>query len=271
MDLETFNPMITERTQWLVKNKSDFFLKVLPLFHQLTRSDHNEILNQIVEDTIDYFEVAHYEVCIDKQPDAAPSSILVFDEGRIYYDILDLEKKDILIKKFSHLAGISAKFMNSRSITKNELLKRLDALSNLDDFDENDELLKKSASVPKDDFDALDRSAFCIIAKKPALDWIIETEKNEPNDVIQLGAMNWSLDKVNEEPSVFLLPSEIELLSKNEQIKIWKKAKKRAFEEFLSSFCSDEKLWPVNVNETLFDQWFSVKPMGIIYDIMDSP
>lgn len=299
-----FEPLNIQRTEWKTKNIEILFEKVLPLFPQLLAEDISEIKNYIQTQNVDYFEVAHYKNSGSEQKD--PSSILVISNDKVFYDIVDLDLKDELIENFKNLASDSGQFVKSRPITKSELKKRLMIFledNDLADFKnqiemtgdlnadldndrgfssaENDEVDYEADDldgepdgesfdfIEKDEFGHLDRAPIKVIAKQPVLHWLNECLKNEPPSKIPLSKFEWTLEKINSEPTVFLIPVGTELLPPKTALKFWRETKQRIFFEFLQGYYVDETYWPSYAGEAMFDQWFDIEMMGVIIDLVD--
>ena len=43
------------------------------------------------------------------------------------------------------------------------------------------------------------------------------------------------------------------------------------FEEMLSSWCEDERLWPDKRTFSMFQKWFDTRVIDLVFDLADSP
>jgi hypothetical protein len=43
------------------------------------------------------------------------------------------------------------------------------------------------------------------------------------------------------------------------------------FEEILSSWCADQKLWPQKRTFAMFQEWFSIRLVDLVFDLADRP
>jgi hypothetical protein len=276
------DPLNIKRTEWKTENLVRVFEKVLPLFPQLLEEDIEEIKNRLQTNDVSYLEIAHYESAAGEEDDKDPSSILVIDNNSLYYDIVDTNRATALIKKFEDLSEDSIRFIKTRKITKKELQKRLESFLSMqadtlqnddfeDDLDEDDEYIDDEDFdfVEKDESGHLERTAVHVIAKQPVLDWLNESQKKEPRRLVPVGDIDWTLEIVNKEPSVFLIPVALELVPKKEAARYWRLMKEKIFMKFVEGYYADESYWPSYSGEKQFDQWFEIKQLGMVIDLVD--
>ena len=106
----------------------------------------------------------------------------------------------------------------------------------------------------------LNRSAITVTAKKPFLEWLRQLP--DPIDESR------TLDQINEDSSIFLLP---EYDSESEIEECLKGCFEFVFDEQLNSWWTDETAWPENRDFSMFKEWFNVSFHSMVQDIVDEP
>lgn len=270
------------RTEWKIKSRSDFFESLIDFFPQLDSRDQRLIRSQINDRRLEYFEIPHYENFDDEFSE--PKMLLVFQEKRTFVDIINPDHKDEIMEAINKVIDSESVFVKARKLTASEWKKRLEYLENLKSEADDDDIfndienviddensfdgefdIEDEFSISCDESGVLDRTGFKLIAKEPAVTWLNEVEQQHVNSQYHV---KWSLELVNSEAHVFLVPIALELAPENEQQRIWSKLRIRAFNCFLDSYYMDEKLWP-EVTQEKFDEWFSIEKFGLIVDISD--
>ena len=102
----------------------------------------------------------------------------------------------------------------------------------------------------------INRCAVTVRAKQPFLDWL----QGLP-DMLDL-----TLNEVNEECSVFLLP-EIDDLTQREAL--LEEFIELIFEEELSGWWTSDQDWPQDRNLELFRAWFDVEFHSVVHDLVE--
>ena len=103
----------------------------------------------------------------------------------------------------------------------------------------------------------INRHAITVKGKQPFIDWINSTKEN-PQD------KDYSVDDVNQEPHIFLIPSYEDLEATRKYIK---KSKPKIFEYMLNGWYTLETSWPKARNAKVFDQWFDVEYASMLNDL----
>lgn len=265
-----YDPNETLRTEWKVKNNSELFDRLKESVPVFGEDELSQLEKSFQDNKIEYFEAAWYPDGLAPEKDEdIPSGTFVFKGRRLFLDINFPYQKKEVIKAFSDLAGDSVKFVKDRKISKKEIFERVVAL-NGDEFEypelESDGLMDWDDSSEDiiDDRGVLNRSAFYIIAKQPALDWAQKCE-----DHFHKGPtpkLKWTLEQLNEEPLTVLGPVGIEIFADEYRRAAFSKLKQDAFEEFLMSLYTDGSYWPDTLDEKTFDEWFDLKRLGIVLD-----
>ncbi len=106
----------------------------------------------------------------------------------------------------------------------------------------------------------INRSAVTVCAKQPFLDWLMEIPDPVQPDL--------TLEQINEEPNVYLLPAYDTDDDKAELIEQFHDA---IFETELDEWCTDESAWPQNRDFELFMEWFTVTFHSVVEDMVDAP
>jgi len=101
----------------------------------------------------------------------------------------------------------------------------------------------------------VNRSVLIVRAKEPFREWLMSLP--EPEDV--------SLQEINEDNSVYLIP---EYEDDFEKDKVLKLIYKEIFEEQLEGWWRDEKDWPKKRNLSLFKKWFDVEFHSVVIDLV---
>jgi len=105
--------------------------------------------------------------------------------------------------------------------------------------------------------DTINRSALVVKPKKPFLDWLKFVDKD-----LQEMTLN---DLQNDVPA-YLLPD----FEKPEDLDKYIKGHfKLFFEEALSSWFTDETIWPKKRDWNTFQEWFDVESHSIVMDLGD--
>ena len=100
-----------------------------------------------------------------------------------------------------------------------------------------------------------DFSAVIVYKKQPFLDWLNDLPDAEPG---------LSLDAVNEDPKVFLLPDAEDYEFPREWVR---KNFKAIFAEELESYWTEEERWPEHRSWTMFEAWFKVEYASDVEEI----
>lgn len=273
------------RTQWRSKNKVALFLNLLEFFPQLDVDEHQEIVQQLTAGDFDYLEVPHYR----NPNDEVPEMILVFDKRIVYIDVLDPKNEKSVIETVKNKIPDDTRYLCSRNMTNGEWEKRIQAMTGIDPKDpfsrlnfgdprskylaqeyedgyldeeiDDSELFPFAIPCAEDGY--LDRTGFKLLARQPVLDWLNEMEKKHPS---KMGPIEWSLEKINNEPNVYLTMIGNELLSPADNKKEWKRLKNKSVRNFFSGYYSESKDWP-SITPKNFDQWFEIVQLGSIVDL----
>ncbi|WCL49121.1 hypothetical protein [Leptospira sp. GIMC2001] len=106
----------------------------------------------------------------------------------------------------------------------------------------------------------INRSALLVFHKKPLIDW-----QNEiyPTDLMEYEDTMKSHDHAH----VYLTP---EFDFEDEFNKWLQKNYKIVFEDILSDWCTDDKLWPKNLSFKLFGEWFHFIYQSMVIDTLES-
>lgn len=103
----------------------------------------------------------------------------------------------------------------------------------------------------------INRSVITILPKQPYIDWANSFEDGGPSIGLQ------SIHATS-----LLIPEEFDEFSYEQFLK---KNCKTIFEEELSAWMTDPKLWPPNINYDLFTQWFQVIVSDTVLDLGNAP
>ena len=106
----------------------------------------------------------------------------------------------------------------------------------------------------------INRSAITVRAKQPFFDWLRSLPDRAKPDL--------TLDEVNEEPKVYLLP-EYDLQDEREEL--LEGCCDIVFENQLYEWWTDEDQWPAPRHLGLFLEWFEVEFHSRIFDLTDAP
>jgi hypothetical protein len=101
----------------------------------------------------------------------------------------------------------------------------------------------------------VNRSVMVIRIKEPFREWLMSLP--DPFDA--------TLDEINDDNSVFLIP---EYEDDSQKEKLIKKMYKEIFEEHLEDWWIDEKYWPKNRTLTIFKKWFDVEFHSVVIDLL---
>ena len=104
----------------------------------------------------------------------------------------------------------------------------------------------------------INRCLVIVRPKQPFLDWVQSVDYDA----------ELTLEEIREDPTAYLVP-EYELNSEQSQILEW--GYDLMFEQELSSWYTDPKLWPPDRNLEMFLQWFEVEFLSLIFDLVDAP
>ena len=106
---------------------------------------------------------------------------------------------------------------------------------------------------------ALNRMAVVVFAKQPFLDWLrLVDPTNE----------DFTLDEVNREPSVYLLP---ECTYQDEFDRMVRRFRKRIFSNELDGWWRDRSDWPDTGSLSLFSAWFEYRWHSVVLDLVEQP
>lgn len=134
--------------------------------------------------------------------------------------------------------------------------------------DELETLLNEDEVLYKDEEGIVDRGAFVLFAKQPVVEWLnICLEREAEFNPDQILRDQWTLTEINRDPQVFLVPSDIETLSAEEQLVAWEELKFKSFAYFLNSFYHEDEFWPAEISMEVFEQWFEFKRLGYVIDL----
>ena len=102
----------------------------------------------------------------------------------------------------------------------------------------------------------INRSAIIVKLKQPYIDW---TNSLDASDV-------YSSEQINKENHIYLIEEyesdkELEIIIMDFYSEIFKIE--------LSSWVTDETLWPVNRDYKTFKQWFDIEPHSTVFDMID--
>ena len=106
----------------------------------------------------------------------------------------------------------------------------------------------------------INRSAIVVRAKQPFLNWLLDLPDPVSTDI--------TLDEINNEPHIYLLP-EYETI--DQQDELLSGFYDIVFDAELNGWWTDETNWPAHRDFNLFKDWFSVEFHSIIEDIVDEP
>jgi hypothetical protein len=109
----------------------------------------------------------------------------------------------------------------------------------------------------------INRTAVVIKAKQPLVNWINSTPKAKEEN-----RQGFTLAEINEDCEVLLLPDYDTL---NEVLEELRPLKTEIFEDALDEWESNEKLWPQNRSEEMFDVWFGFEIHSMVDDTVDEP
>jgi len=118
-----------ERTEWQVAQQDQFFGKLESLFPQLDSDEIDEIHGLLKQKLDGYSEIAHYA----GDDDEDPTAILVFEDKKVFIDILDPKKKEKLVARVQKLVGNDAKLVGTRLLTAKDWDKRDEIFSDDDE------------------------------------------------------------------------------------------------------------------------------------------
>lgn len=104
----------------------------------------------------------------------------------------------------------------------------------------------------------INRSIIIVRAKEPFLVWLNSLPDPE----------NLTLDEVNRDQTVFLLP---EYEDDHEKEKLLKRYFKQIFEEKLNGWWQDPDVWPSKRGLKAFKEWFDVEFHSLVFDLVDKP
>jgi len=109
----------------------------------------------------------------------------------------------------------------------------------------------------------INRTAVVIKAKQPLVNWINTTPKAKE----EKGHV-FTLAEINEDCEVLLLP---DFDTVEEVLEELRPLKAEIFEDALDEWQTDEKFWPQNRSEEVFDTWFGLEIHSMVDDTVDEP
>ena len=109
----------------------------------------------------------------------------------------------------------------------------------------------------------INRSAFLLKYKEPAVKWINESDPFNDNPGI-------TIESVNTDRNVYLIREED--ADTPEDLKKWVKLNYGTlFENELDGWYTDESLWPKKRTLSLFYEWFEIECHTVIIDTLQTP
>ena len=109
----------------------------------------------------------------------------------------------------------------------------------------------------------INRDAFILKYKAPAVQWINEADPYNEDPGI-------TIDSVNEDRNVYLIRDED--ADTPEILKKWVKLNyEKLFENELHGWYTDESLWPKKRNLSLFYEWFEMECHSVLIDTVGTP
>jgi hypothetical protein len=103
--------------------------------------------------------------------------------------------------------------------------------------------------------DIINRVAVSISVKQKFVDWVNQI----PN-----GDIRWTLAKLNEDKSVYLIPS----YEDSDAERDWFRSQKmRVLEEALESICTEKDRWPKDLSDKIFDDYLSAEFHPMVWDL----
>lgn len=111
----------------------------------------------------------------------------------------------------------------------------------------------------------INRAAVILKYKAPAVKWINEADPNAKGREFDI-----SLESVNEERTVYLIPEED--ADNDAAFKKWiRRYYSTLFEWELEGWYTDEEMWPKDRTLELFNEWFEVQCHTVIEDTVGDP
>ena len=108
----------------------------------------------------------------------------------------------------------------------------------------------------------INRQSVIVKAKQPFADWVNSTKVN-PSE------RDTTVESINSEPSVFLIPNFEEITDAEKYIE---GLKTFIFEYTLNGWYNIESSWPKDRSSKVFNQWFECKYASMVQDVdCDSP
>lgn len=282
------------RSVWNISDLKSVSKSLLPLFPQLETQDLTQIIEGIQKGEVPYFEIPHYP---ENDPETdVPVMVLVFKDNQLFVDIFDSANKQHAMNLVQKLAAEHVDFIEIRPLTSNEWDERLAALETLqemalesieddenseefddenteemfEDEDSEDRLLLEDDVIYKDEEGIVDRGAFVLYAKAPAVEWLnVCLERENQNDPSELTRDAWTIEEVNRDPQVFLVPIDLELMTAEDQLVAWEELKFKSFAYFLNSFYHEEEFWPAEISLEIFNEWFDMRRLGYVVDLQE--
>lgn len=105
--------------------------------------------------------------------------------------------------------------------------------------------------------ETINRMVATISFKQKFLDWA--------NQLPSLDGHQWTLDLLNEDKSAFLVPQ----FETNEEASEWfGPYKTLILEEAFASICSEDKWWPKDLSEEVFDEYLTAEFSSMVWDLV---
>lgn len=115
------------------------------------------------------------------------------------------------------------------------------------------------------EWDLEDQQAAIVTYKKPFVDWLLREMKRDCLDskLFEEYQRDHTIEKLNEEPTVFLVPD----FDDRDEILSWiEQRKTKMFAFLLDAWFRDQNQWP-KLSAKLFNQWFELKVSNAVVDV----
>lgn len=114
------------RTEWSVKDRIWFFRKMRPLLNGIDDLDAEKIEMQLKDPDEEYLEIAAY---LPGNKGDDPDAVLVFEKQKVYWDIFQDRGFSKIVKTVEQLTYPKARHIQTRRLTEEDWIARLQALS----------------------------------------------------------------------------------------------------------------------------------------------
>jgi hypothetical protein len=106
----------------------------------------------------------------------------------------------------------------------------------------------------------VNRSLLIVFMKQPYVDWANQLPDRSVSEI----NAPLTLDSMNDDPAAYLVP---EILDEDELEAFLERAWRMIFESQLSSWSTDQELWPKKLTPKMFIEWFEISFSFMVTDL----